>query len=34
MGADVLTTQAARASATIMITMLNRINSPPHVKGE
>ena len=29
MGADVLATQGAKASATIVFTMLNRINSIP-----
>ena len=29
MGADVLATQGARVSATMMLTMLNRINSVP-----
>ena len=31
MGADVLATQGARASANIILTMLNRINSVPHI---
>ena len=33
MGADVLETQGARASATMIFTVLNQINSVPHVKG-
>ena len=34
MGADVLETQGAKASATVIFTMLNRINLvPPHDKG-
>ena len=33
MGADVLATQGARASATIIFTVLKRINLVPHVKG-
>ena len=33
MGADALATQRARISATMILTMLNRIKSAPHVKG-
>ena len=33
MDADVLATQGARASATMMFTMLNQINSVPARKG-
>ena len=33
MGADVLATQGARASAIMIFTLLNRINSIPLVKG-
>ena len=34
MAADVLAMPGARASATIIFTTLNRINSVPHVKGK
>ena len=33
MGADVLATQGAGASTTILLTSVNRNNSIPHVKG-
>ena len=33
MGADVLATQGARASAAMILTMLNRINLVPTLKG-
>ena len=33
MGADVLVTQGARASATMIITMLNQLIWSPHIKG-
>ena len=33
MGADVQTTQESRASAAMVFTLLNRINSVPHIDG-
>ena len=33
MGADVQATQGARASATMILAMLNRNNTVPHIKG-